>query len=209
MTVRFSQQQLAARLRALAERLEGRKKAPAPLIGRIASALERWERELSAGRPVPAGEALGERKALPEDGEFRIWSDGSCSPNPGQGGWAAILEWGDEHRELSGGSPHSTNNIMEMTAAIEALRLIPPGARVTLTTDSQYLKNGITRWIRTWKRNGWRTAAGDAVKNQELWGELESLVSARQVAWEWVRGHAGHPENERVDFLANAARAEV
>ena len=120
-----------------------------------------------------------------------------------------IVETGGERRELSGGSPHSTNNIMEMTAAIEAIRLIPPGARVTLTTDSQYLKNGITRWIRTWKRNGWRTAAGDAVKNRALWGELESLVGARQVAWEWVRGHAGHPENERVDFLANAARAEV
>ena len=208
MTEKSTQLRLAGRLRALAERLEGREKPPPHLAERIASALERWEKELA--HPGPAATESGKKGEIAsEAGEFRIWSDGSCSPNPGRGGWAAILEWGGERRELSGGSAQSTNNIMEMTAAIEALRLTPPGARVTLTTDSQYVKNGITRWIRTWKRNGWRTAAGDAVKNRELWGELESLVGARQVAWEWVRGHTGHPENERVDFLANTARAEV
>ena len=108
--------------------------------------------------------------------------------------------------ELSGGAPESTNNIMEMTAAIEALRRTPEGAVVRITTDSQYVKNGITEWIDGWKRKGWRKADGGAVLNQQLWRELDALASARRVEWAWVKGHSGHPENERCDVLANEAR---
>lgn len=146
--------------------------------------------------------------SLPFAGEapIRIWCDGSCSPNPGAGGWGAIIEQGGERRERSGSLPHTTNNVMEMTAAIEALRLTPPGARVSLTTDSEYLKNGITRWIKDWKRRGWRKADGNPVLNQELWKALEALAAGRAVEWHWVRGHSGHPENERCDQLANQAR---
>jgi ribonuclease HI len=137
---------------------------------------------------------------------IRIWSDGSCAPNPGPGGWGAIVERGSERRELFGNHPASTNNIMELTAAIEALRTTPPGAHVILTTDSLYVKDGITRWITAWKRKGWRKSDGKPVLNQDYWRALDELAQQRHVSWEWVRGHDGHPENERCDELANQAR---
>lgn len=140
---------------------------------------------------------------------FHIWSDGSCSPNPGPGGWGAIIEQDGRREELSGHHPASTNNIMEMTAAIEALRRTPPGAHVALTTDSLYVKDGITKWIVAWKRKGWRKSDGKPVLNQEQWRLLDELVQSRKVTWHWVRGHVGHPENERCDELANAARKKL
>jgi ribonuclease HI len=127
-------------------------------------------------------------------------------PNPGPGGWAAIIELNGAREEISGAAPASTNNIMEMTAAIEALRRLPPGTAVTVTTDSEYLVKGMTQWLPGWKRNRWRTSTKEAVKNQDLWQALDRLASERRVRWEWVAGHAGHPENERCDRLANAAR---
>lgn len=139
-------------------------------------------------------------------GPIRIWSDGSCSPNPGPGGWGAIIDRAGEREELSGNAPASTNNLMEMTAAIEALRHTPPGSEVVLTTDSMYVKDGISKWIHAWKRKGWRKADGKPVLNQEQWRALDALVSERKVEWKWVRGHDGHPENERCDQLANEAR---
>lgn len=137
---------------------------------------------------------------------IRIWSDGSCAPNPGPGGWGALIERDGRREELSGNSPASTNNIMELTAAIEALRHTPPGSHVVLTTDSLYVKDGITKWIVNWKKKGWRKADGKPVLNQKQWLALDELAGRRHVRWEWVRGHIGHPENERCDELANAAR---
>ncbi len=136
-----------------------------------------------------------------------IWTDGACQRNPGPGGWAAVVCWEDGVvEEHSGGLAQTTNNIMEMTAALEGLRVLPPGSRARVVTDSRYLHDGITAWIHGWKRKGWRTAGGDPVKNRELWMELE-LVSARheRVRWHWVKGHVGHPLNERADQLAVGA----
>ncbi|HKI97699.1 MAG TPA: ribonuclease HI [bacterium] len=137
---------------------------------------------------------------------MQVWCDGSCAPNPGPGGWGAIMEQDGRRVELSGASPQSTNNIMEMTAAIEALTRTPEGARVHVTTDSRYVMDGITRWLPGWKRKGWRKADGKPVLNQGLWQALDALVKVRHVRWAWVEGHTGHPENERCDELANAAR---
>lgn len=129
-----------------------------------------------------------------------IYTDGACAGNPGPGGWGVLILGGGAPRELSGGEPATTNNRMEMTAAIEALKATEGPVR--LCTDSQYLKNGVTDWMRKWKRNGWRTADGKPVKNQDLWLALDALCAGRRVDWAWVRGHAGHPENERADALA-------
>jgi len=131
-----------------------------------------------------------------------IYTDGACSGNPGPGGWGAILKFGSEEKELSGGEHETTNNRMEMMAAIEALRALKKPCRVTLVTDSNYLKDGITTWIHNWKKNGWRTAAKKPVKNADLWEALEKATEKHDVVWEWVKGHAGHPENERADALA-------
>jgi ribonuclease HI len=139
-------------------------------------------------------------------GRVSIYTDGACSGNPGPGGWAALLRFGAAEKELSGGEPLTTNNRMELMAAIEALRALKRRSAVDLHTDSEYLRNGITQWIHGWKRNGWRTASKDPVKNVELWQALDDLVRAHDVAWHWVKGHVGHDENERVDKLA---RAEV
>jgi ribonuclease HI len=139
-------------------------------------------------------------------GRVSIYTDGACSGNPGPGGWAALLRFGAAEKELSGGEAMTTNNRMELMAAIEALRALKRRSAVDLHTDSEYLRNGITQWIHGWKRNGWRTASKDPVKNVELWQALDELVRAHDVAWHWVKGHAGHDENERVDKLA---RAEV
>lgn len=135
-----------------------------------------------------------------------IYTDGACSGNPGPGGWAAILVWGATEKELSGGEPDTTNNRMELMAAIKALEAVKRPVPIDLVTDSEYVKNGITQWIHGWKRNGWRTASKDPVKNADLWQRLDELVRAANVSWHWTKGHAGHEMNERVDKLA---RAEV
>ena len=131
-----------------------------------------------------------------------IFTDGACSGNPGPGGWGAILRYNSAEKELSGGEPATTNNRMEMMAAIMALEALKRPAAVDLHTDSTYLRDGITKWIHGWKRNGWKTAAKKPVKNVDLWQRLEQALERHDVAWHWVKGHAGHPENERADVLA-------
>ncbi len=134
-----------------------------------------------------------------------VFTDGACSGNPGPGGWAAVILDGDRRRELSGYEPDTTNNRMELSAAIEALEALPETVTVDLHTDSQYLRNGMSTWLARWKRNGWRTADRKPVKNEDLWRQLDELARRHHVRWHWVRGHDGHPENERCDALANAA----
>jgi ribonuclease HI len=136
-----------------------------------------------------------------------IFTDGACSGNPGPGGWGAVLRWGEHERELSGGEAATTNNRMEMMAAIAALEALKRPSQVRLHTDSSYLKDGITLWLPQWKRRGWRTADRKPVKNVDLWQRLEAAFATHRVEWIWVRGHAGHPENERADKLARAAIA--
>ena len=131
-----------------------------------------------------------------------IWTDGACSGNPGPGGWGALLRYGGREKELKGGAAETTNNRMELTAAIEALNALKEPCEVDLTTDSQYVKGGITGWINGWKKNGWKTANKKPVKNVELWQALEEAVSRHKVRWHWIKGHAGHPENEKADELA-------
>ncbi|MYZ48555.1 ribonuclease HI [Propylenella binzhouense] len=131
-----------------------------------------------------------------------IHTDGACSGNPGPGGWGAVLEFKGEEREIFGGAPDTTNNRMELTAAIEALSALKRPCTVEVHTDSQYLRNGITQWIHGWKRNGWRTADRKPVKNADLWQALEALMSRHKVSWHWVKGHVGHDLNERADELA-------
>lgn len=140
--------------------------------------------------------------------KVEIFTDGACLGNPGPGGWGVLLRTGGHERELSGGEPLTTNNRMELTAAIAGLEALKRAARVTLWTDSTYVRDGITRWIRGWKANGWRTADRKPVKNVDLWQRLEAAAAPHTIDWRWVRGHDGHPENERVDQLASdAARA--
>ncbi len=140
--------------------------------------------------------------------KVRIFTDGACQGNPGPGGWAAILQYGDREKEIFGCAPETTNNRMELTAAIEGLRLLKEPCEVEITTDSEYLKNGITNWISKWKRNGWQTAAKKPVLNQDLWKALDELTSRHRLRWIWTRGHAGHPENSRCDELATRAARE-
>lgn len=135
-----------------------------------------------------------------------IWTDGGCRPNPGPGGWAAILRSGERERELSGFAPQTTNNRMELTAATEALEALTMPSRVVLSTDSQYLMLGVTTWQKSWIRRGWRTADGKAVLNRELWQRLLAAARRHEIEWRWVRGHAADPMNERADALASAAR---
>jgi ribonuclease HI len=136
------------------------------------------------------------------DKVVEIFTDGACSGNPGPGGWGVVLRWGAHERELKGGEPATTNNRMEMTAAIEALGALKRPSRVRLFTDSNYLKDGINLWMAQWKRRGWLTADRKPVKNLDLWQRLEAAMAPHQIEWIWVRGHAGHPENERADALA-------
>jgi ribonuclease HI len=138
-----------------------------------------------------------------------VYTDGACSGNPGPGGWGAILRFGDVEKEMKGGEPHTTNNRMELMAAISALEALKKPCEVELYTDSQYLRNGIMTWINTWKRNGWRTADRKPVKNADLWQRLDAALAHHKVNWHWVRGHAGHDLNERADVLARAAIAEI
>jgi len=138
-----------------------------------------------------------------------IFTDGACSGNPGPGGWGALLRWRGTEKELNGGEPETTNNRMEMTAAIQALEALKRPAHVRIHTDSVYLRDGITKWIHTWKSKGWKTANKKPVKNIDLWQRLETALERhRQVDWVWVKGHAGHPENERADELARAGIPE-
>ncbi len=133
-----------------------------------------------------------------------IFTDGACRGNPGPGGWAVLLRMADKERELSGGEAPTTNNRMELTAAIRGLEALKKPCRVELHTDSNYVRDGITKWIHGWQRNGWRTADRKPVKNAELWQELLDAAKPHRVAWHWVKAHSGHPENDRVDALACA-----
>jgi ribonuclease HI len=141
-------------------------------------------------------------------GGVEIYTDGACSGNPGPGGWGAVLIYGSRRRELSGGEPApTTNNRMELMAAIQALESLTRRSTVRLHTDSSYLRNGVTSWLPGWKRNGWRTASRQPVKNEDLWRRLDATASRHDVQWLWVKGHAGNPGNERADALANQGMA--
>jgi ribonuclease HI len=142
---------------------------------------------------------------MSEKKTVNIFTDGACSGNPGPGGWGALLRYNDNEKEMSGGEKDTTNNRMEMLAAIVALESLSQPCDVNLYTDSTYLKDGITKWIFGWKKNGWRTSAKKPVKNVDLWQRLDETIKPHDINWHWVKGHSGHPENERVDDLARAA----
>jgi ribonuclease HI len=142
-------------------------------------------------------------------GRVVIHTDGACSGNPGPGGWGAILEWGERRREIKGGEAHTTNNRMELMAAISALETLKRPCDVDLHTDSEYLRQGIMKWIHGWKRNGWKTGDKKPVKNIDLWQRLDAAIARHTVHWHWVRGHSGHDLNERADELAREAIAEI
>ena len=138
-----------------------------------------------------------------------IHTDGGCEGNPGPGGWAAVLRCGEQLREVSGGEPATTNNRMELQAAIGALAALQEPCAVTLHTDSSYLRNGITQWLKGWKRNGWRTSTREPVKNDDLWKQLDAATAPHHIEWRWLKGHAGHADNERCDQLAAAEMAKL
>ncbi len=138
-----------------------------------------------------------------------IFTDGACSGNPGPGGWGAILRYGTVEKELYGGEPATTNNRMELMAAIQALEALKKPVKVRLYTDSEYVKNGITKWIHGWKAKGWKTADNKPVKNEDLWKRLDAAKRQHEIEFHWVRGHAGHPENERADALARQGVEDV
>ena len=137
------------------------------------------------------------------------YTDGACRGNPGPGGWGVLLRYGDHEKELYGAEPNTTNNRMELMAAIQALEKLNRECRVILTTDSEYVRKGITEWLGNWKKRGWKTASKQPVKNQDLWQRLDSAATQHNVEWHWVRGHTGHPENERADQLANKGIDEL
>ena len=140
---------------------------------------------------------------------IEIFTDGACSGNPGPGGWGVLLRWRDHEKELCGGEAQSTNNRMELMAAIQGLESLTRPSKVRLVTDSTYVKDGITKWIHGWKRNGWKTAAKKPVKNEDLWRRLEAALGPHDVEWHWVKGHDGHAENERADELARRGILEI
>jgi ribonuclease HI len=145
-------------------------------------------------------------RPAPNDGEVvEIHTDGACSGNPGPGGWGAVLRWRDQVRELSGFAPATTNNRMELEAAIAALETLKRPMTVAMFTDSNYLRQGITSWLPVWKKRGWRTADNQPVKNQDLWQRLERALAQHRITWRWVKGHSGNPDNERADLLAREA----
>ncbi|WP_373086707.1 ribonuclease HI [Sneathiella sp.] len=137
-----------------------------------------------------------------------IHTDGACSGNPGPGGWGAVLEYKGMTKEISGGETLTTNNRMELTAAIKAINSLKKDGKIELHTDSTYVRDGITKWLTGWKRNGWKTAARKPVKNQDLWRELDEAITRHQITWKWVKGHSGNPGNEKADELANAGMVE-
>ncbi len=141
--------------------------------------------------------------------KVEMYTDGACRGNPGPGGWGVLLRNGESERTLYGGEPETTNNRMELTAAIEGLAALSEPCRVELTTDSEYVRRGITEWMQAWKQRNWRTAARKPVANRDLWERLDAIASAHDVRWHWVRGHSGHVDNERVDALANQAIDEL
>ena len=141
--------------------------------------------------------------------DVEIFTDGACRGNPGPGGWGAVLRYGEHEKELYGGEAQSTNNRMELMAAIQALESLKRPCSVKLTTDSIYVKNGITEWFPNWKKRGWKTAAKKPVKNADLWQRLDQAVQAHRISWHWVKGHSGHHENERADQLANRGVDEL
>lgn len=143
------------------------------------------------------------------DERIEIFTDGACSGNPGPGGWGVLLRWRDHEKELCGGEAQSTNNRMELMAAIQGLESLTRPSKVRLVTDSTYVKDGITKWIHGWKRNGWKTAAKKPVKNEDLWRRLEAALTPHDVEWHWVKGHDGHAENERADELARRGISEI
>lgn len=135
--------------------------------------------------------------------QVELFTDGACKGNPGWGGWGALLRYGAHEKELCGGEANTTNNRMELMAAIEGLRALSKPCKVTLTTDSEYVRRGVLEWMHNWKRNGWRTSDKKPVKNQDLWQALDAAIQRHDIEWHWVKGHAGHTENERADALAN------
>ncbi|MEQ8227481.1 MAG: ribonuclease HI [Rhodospirillales bacterium] len=143
------------------------------------------------------------------DDIIEIFTDGACSGNPGPGGWGVLMRWRDHEKELCGGEPETTNNRMELMAAIQGIESVTRPSRLRLVTDSVYVKDGITKWIHGWKRNGWKTAAKKPVKNEDLWRRLDAALAGHKIDWQWVKGHAGHPENERADELARRGIAKL
>jgi ribonuclease HI len=145
---------------------------------------------------------LNEENTKTPSGTVEIYTDGACSGNPGPGGWGVIIRWGEHEKELYGGEVETTNNRMELMAAIQGLESLTRNVTATLYTDSKYVKDGITQWIANWKRNGWKTSAKKPVKNIDLWQRLDAALARHAVEWQWVKGHAGHIDNERADELA-------
>lgn len=143
------------------------------------------------------------------DNTVHLYTDGACKGNPGVGGWGVLLRYGTHEKTLYGGQDHTTNNRMELTAVIEGLTALKRPCQVCIHTDSQYVKNGMESWIHNWKRNGWRTSSKEPVKNADLWQQLDALTARHQVSWQWVKGHAGHADNERADELANQGVSSV
>lgn len=141
--------------------------------------------------------------------QVEIYTDGACRGNPGPGGWGALLRYNGHEREIYGGEPETTNNRMELQAAVQALNALRESCRVRLVTDSQYVRKGISEWLENWKRSGWRTASRQPVKNVDLWQALDAAAARHEIEWRWVRGHSGHPENERADQLANRGIDEM
>ena len=146
---------------------------------------------------------------MTQDKTVSLYTDGACKGNPGKGGWGVLMRYGSHEKELFGGEAHTTNNRMELTAIIQGLAALKRPCAVVIYTDSQYVKNGMEQWIHGWKKNGWKTASKQPVKNEDLWQQLDQLAAQHQIQWQWVRGHAGHAENERADALANQGVASV
>ena len=146
---------------------------------------------------------------MTQDKTVSLYTDGACKGNPGKGGWGVLMRYGSHEKELFGGEAHTTNNRMELTAIIQGLAALKRPCAVVIYTDSQYVKNGMEKWIHGWKKNGWKTASKQPVKNEDLWKQLDRLAAQHQIQWQWVRGHAGHAENERADALANQGVASV
>ena len=146
---------------------------------------------------------------MTQDKTVSLYTDGACKGNPGKGGWGVLMRYGSHEKELFGGEAHTTNNRMELTAIIQGLAALKRPCAVVIYTDSQYVKSGMEKWIHGWKKNGWKTASKQPVKNEDLWQQLDRLAAQHQIQWQWVRGHAGHAENERADALANQGVASV